>query len=1298
MKKKFNEVLKRIENFIKNIRAKNLSSIEGLDEKAELNLPEEYVKHLEEISKKGKHFILYRIPTTEKNAQELKKILEEEKVKFNWLGIEYVPPGLLKLMKEGRLKEQLEIYKRINKRFGINVEEGIIIGTVASDIPKSLIEKAPELLTFIAGRFGSLLQPVSILLGTIISAFIFVKLGENIKRELFKVLFELIDDWGKLDEGLRRITASHIALLLSMHPDQVYDAMENLSNEDVKKEIEKLKEAVNLISLGSGTIVFPQVNGDDLIGLGVYNGKIYEGKNVYNLVTVRFEDIAKEIEKSLIDSKGKDPKYRIFFIVGPKGIGKSTLIHYVIADLLQKNEFTWAVRVSSPNINPWAFRVEGDEVILFYDYYPYEVYTSESPARIGVNVRDVVDVIESLRRIVENHTNAFAIIVLSDDILSSGQEFNLEDFIKDLPQQQVITVDLHFEDFIEGVVKSYSDCSDVGEVAKAIVDNYKGGYTLLAKYAGLWLKGNNCNYGDVKKVLEESKNEPKRFLKKYINTVLEQTTVNWYALPLLIHVFLGEVPIKVSEELPFWLNDETTASDYERYAKAVAPWIATRKEDLMEEVLKEYLEDIILGKNLKEYRKGSVDINILKYYFSTNRKLKDVIKSVYKSIKDYLTELKNAGVNDSDLYVVKAFIGYDEGLWGQAIKDLYAVLKGWASGGNEASDEYETVISTVLIGVIREFLRDKLLGGGQGVDKPTLELLLRLAVWTALLIPAKGLFDEAGEELKEYLFTESHEVPFSIRLAVHGYPPFINGLFNESGGKYVKTVDSSWCEYLKLAEGSEEMRIVEVALGAALYLLSIPEELSDECKEKIIETIKGLQNINIVSIYFIDNAFLRFLVKNNSLNNTSAYKLSTLLANIPAVKKAPYFLRVLLEAGYRFRDKIKDDTLKKIYTIDVICGLIDLGVIDESILGEAESLMSLEDEVLLPSQAALAQSLMNFYLSNKLFTDADKLAERLEKVGESVDKVNWDGVADWFNKKGIKEDKDRLKEETKGFVFFTLAKYYHELLHDIEKEKEYTDAAYDALVKELGGEEEAKENEPNDYFSALVNRDRLNAVLGGDLSKALEVVVKDSEEAFNYSRSIGTAVIRMIIMEYLIASAYLGRLDKALEKVNDNPYLRDPLSSMDSVFLLGLYSLLSYLTGGKFRDKVMEYARRVSNNEVLSFDELTIADRILKDVAEKPMCSRAIIETQRGLVRDLKLKESEASYLIDIFLVTKPGIISLLSLSMFFSGLEVAKGWAECLAEYLSGALVKLLRKVSQANGEEEFRDALVRLAMYLFR
>ncbi|BDC18257.1 hypothetical protein [Acidianus sp. HS-5] len=1305
LKEYINDLGNRIKRFFGG-GVKDLASLGIVDigDARGVEVPEEYVNHLKELKKEGKQIVFYSIPPTE--AKELVRILDEEKVKFIWLGKEYIPPGLLKLMKdEKKLREQLRLYKRLNKLFGINVEEGVLLLYLSQRLVRALTDKAPDFVSFIAGRFGSLLQPVSLLVEVLITALIFDSLGD--KRELYKSLFETLDIWTKLDEELKCLTAANLAFIMRLTPEVVYNTMEKLSNEDVKKEIEKLKEAISLTSLGSGTIVFPQVNGEDLIGLGVYNGKIYEGKNVYNLVTVRFEDIAKEIEKSLINSKGKDPEYRMFFIVGSKGIGKSTLVHYVIADLLQKNEFTWAVRVSSPNINPWAFRVSDGEVILFYDYYPYEAYTSESPARIGVNVRDVVDIIESLRRILENHKNAYAIIVLSDDILSSGQESYLKDLIDGLPQQQKIPVELHSEDFIREVVKSYSGCSNVGEVAKAIVDNYKeGGYTLLAKYAGLWLKVNNCNYGDVKKVLEESKNEPKMFLKKYINTVLEQTTMNWYAIPLLIHVFLGEVPIRVSEELPFWLNDEKTGSGYAEYAKAVAPWIATRKEDLVEEALEEYLGDLILGRNLKEYRKEPVDINILKYVL-TNGKLKEIIKSVNKSIKDYFTELKNAEVNDRDLDVIKDIIGYDEGLRGQ---DFYAVLEGWASGGNKASDKHETVIYTVLSAVIREFLRDKLLEGGQEIDRPNLELLLRLADRTALQESAIDLFDEANGELKEYIFTESREVPNSIRYAVHGLPPFINGLFNKSGDKYVKPVNSSWCEYLERIEVGQEgvMGIPDVAAGAALYLLSIPEELSDECKEKIIDAISALQEVNKYSIYAIGNAFLRFLVKNNSLNDISAYELSAVLTNIPLVEWKPDFLRVLLEAGYRLKDKIKDDTLKKIYTIGAIRGLIALGElgvqIDKSIISEAESLMSLEDEILLPYQAGLANGLMSFYLFND-DTDARKLAERLEKVGESLDKVNWDEVAGWFNKKGIEVDKDGLKEDTKAFVFYTLAQYYRGL-YDIGNEKKYIDAYYDAIIKMHRGEEEAKKYFPNDYFLALIKRDTLNAILGEDLSKALEMVVKDSEEAFTHSPSIGTGTIQIIIREYLIASAYLGRLDKALEVVNDDYTLRYPLLSMGSEVLLELYSLFYYLTGGKFRDKVMEYAKTMANNKVLSNDEPKRDDRILDDIDEKPVCSRAISEIQRGLVRDLGLNESDASDLIYIFLNTKPGTISLntkpgtislLSLSMFFSGLEVVKGLAECLAEHRPGEEAELLTKVSKVSDEEEFKDALVRLAMYLF-
>ncbi|BDC00257.1 hypothetical protein [Saccharolobus caldissimus] len=1305
---KVKEIVDGIKKFFRG-KSEDLVSlgIEELDESVKIKLPKEYVDHLKELKKEGKQIVFYFVPPTE--VKELVRILEEEKVKFIWLGNEYIPPGLLKLMKdEKKLRNQLQLYKKLNKLFGINVEEGILPLSLSDKFVRALLDKAPDFVSFIAGRFGSLLQPISLLVEVLITALIFDSLGDK-KGELYKSLFEALDSWSKLDEELKWLTAASLSFIMRLTPEVIYEGMEKLSNEDVKKEIEKLKETISLISPSLGILVFPQVNGDDLIGLGVYNGKIYEGENVYNLVTVRFEDIAKEIEKSLINSKGKGPEYRMFFIVGPKGIGKSTLVHYVIADLLQKNEFTWAVRVARPNINPWAFRVSEGEVILFYDYYPYEAYTGESPPRIEVNVRDVVDVIESLREIVENHKNAYAIIVLSDDILSSGQESYLKDLIEGLPQQQKITVDLHFENFIGEVVKSYSGCSNADEVTKAIVDNYKSGYTLLAKYAGLWLKGNKCNYGDVKKVLEDSKNEPKRFLKKYINTVLEQTTVNWYALPLLIHVFLGEVPVRVSRELPLWLNDERMDSDYTRYTKGVAPWIAIRKEDLVEETLKEYLEDIILGMNLKEYRKESVDIDILKGYFLTNRKLKGVIKNVDESIEDYLTGLKSAGVSEHDLDVVKASIGYDEGLWGQATQDFYEVLKGWASGGDNAPT-YETIIKTILYTVIREFIRDELLGGGQKIDKPTLELLLRLAFRTTLRLSAIDLFDEAGMELKEYIFTEYpftkvftkvHNVPNSIRYAVHGYPPFINGLFNKykSGDKYVKLVSSSWCEYLKLVEVGREEKIAEVAVGTALYLLSIPEELSDECKESIIKIIEALRNTNKDSIYVIANAFLRFLVKNNSLNDRSTYALSFVFANIIGAKRAPDFLRVLLEAGYRLKDKIKDDTLKKIYIIHVISGLIGLGElgeqIDESIIGEAKSLMSLEDEVLLYYQADLAQSLMEFYLFNGLFTDAEKLAERLEEVGKSVENINWDEVADRLNKKEINVDKNKLKEGTKYSVFYTLARYYHELF-DIEKEKKYRDAEYDATIKMEGGEEIAKKHYPSNYFFPLLARDTLNAVLGEDLSKALEGVVKDSEEAFARSSSIGTGVIQMIIREYLIASAYLGRLYEALEVINDNSDLRNSLLSMESPVLLGLYSLFYCLTGGKFLDKVREYAKTVANNVVLSSGGLTVADSILEDIAERPVCSRAIIRVQRGLVRDLGLNESEASNLIYIFLITKGGIIALLSLSKFFSDLEVVKELAEWLAERYSGVEAELLSKMSKASNEEEFKDALVRLAMHL--
>ena len=1289
LKDRLKEFIAELGNKVKNLfsgASEDLASSGVIDvgDASGIKLPKEYVEHLKKWKSQGKLIVFYSIPLTE--AKELASVLEQEKVRFAWLGKEYAPPGLLRL-EEKRLREQLRLYKRLNELFGIKVEEGIDFSSLAGTFTRALADRAPEILTFIAGRFVKLLPPISLVLEVLITALILEVLDD--KNELWKTLFEAIESWSKLNEELRQLTAANLAFATRLNPEVVYKGMERLSNEDVRKELEKLmkyvKEEVEKVErkgdLSDFGIVYPRVNGDDLIGLGVYNGKVYEGGNKYHqLVTTRFDDVAKEVKERLL-------KERIVVVRGPKGVGKSTLTHYVISQLLQSGEFTWAVKVVS-NINPADFNVQGDKVVFFYDFYPYEEYTSLAQSGRKLNAEDLPYIIGNMKKIINEFENAYAIIVLSDDILAEYRP--VSELIKGI---QEVKVDLRLEDFIEGVVKSYSGCSNVSEVAKAILDNYEGGYTLLAKYAGLSLKRNNCNYKDVKKVLEDSRNDPVKFLKKYVDAFLDQTHIERYALPLLIHVFLGEVPVRVAKELPSWINDE---KDYDyNYEGIVAPWIATRKEDLVEEALREYLKDLIEGKNLVEYLRGFEKHDILKRYLSENKELKEIIERVKKSIEVYLAELKDGGLSDDDLNAVKASMSYDEGLWGRATQDFYEVLKGWASSGGRASDKDETAIIIILLAVIREFLRGKLLEENDGTS---LKLLLRIAFRTTIQTSAKDLFDEADEELKEYLFTEDHEVPPSIRFAVHGFPPFINGLFNgyNSGKKCVKTVDGSLCEYLKQADESEEVEIDEVAAGAALYLLSIPEKLSDECWEKIIENINNIRHENNDSIYLISYMFLRFLVKKNSLHNRPVYKLSIVLTNIPMVHDLPDLLRAILDAGYMLRDRIEDETVRKIYTINVIRGLIGLGLqIDESVIKEAKSLMSLEDEELLYYQATLAEALMEFYINNGLWSNADKLAERLERVWESLENVNWGEVTNQLNKKGIEENKDRLKEKTKKFVSHILARYYHERF-DIEKEKKYVDAEYDAIIKRYGGEEKAKENHPNDYFLALLERDVINAVLGEDLGEALDEVVKHSEDAFEYSPQIGTGTVKIIIKEYLLASAYLGRLGEALKVVNDDPDLIRPFLSMSSRFLLGLYSLFHYLTGGKFLDKVREYAKEVINDEVLLSITLTLAYGILKNIGEKPMCRRALIEMYRGLLRELGLNESEASYLIYRFLKTKPGIIFFLTMGRLFSGLEVVKELAMCFAEYERGAVAELLRKVSEAGNEEEFKDALVRLAMFL--
>jgi predicted DNA-binding antitoxin AbrB/MazE fold protein len=158
-------------------------------------------------------------------------------------------------------------------------------------------------------------------------------------------------------------------------------------------------------------------------------------------------------------------------------------------------------------------------------------------------------------------------------------------------------------EFLHEVVRQYSGCEgDYSKLAEKIAE-FNGGYTLVAKYAGLWLRGRGCDASDVERAVEEAKKEPKLFLARYIWQVLLRGSgdlARRVAVPLLLHAYFGPVPIGVTYitkavyEGGVWrlltpeeLKGASLESLKEDALEPIAKWLAQEHEDLVEETLRD---------------------------------------------------------------------------------------------------------------------------------------------------------------------------------------------------------------------------------------------------------------------------------------------------------------------------------------------------------------------------------------------------------------------------------------------------------------------------------------------------------------------------------------------------------------------------------------------------------------------------------------------------------------------------------------------------------------------------------------
>jgi len=408
-------------------------------------------------------------------------------------------------------------------------------------------------------------------------------------------------DLGRLEEVVRR------------EVDGVFKKVEDALRE-VKTQVSGLLAGVKVAFVG-----------DVEAGL-LYHNFVVEGgaPRVKTRATGRQGDVVVDVVTGgafgrlvgeVLERLGRDG---LVVLVGPHGVGKSTLAAYVAWLALWRGEADAVVSAGEVKTG-FASALEnlqrytGRRFLLLYDPVPVTAYYE--PSAVGEEAEKEK---ARVRRAVEEALRAAGsgvktLVVFPDELYR-----DLPPVAKQAVEKYVVKAVLNDVEFLHEVVRRYSGCGgDYNKLAEEIAQ-FKGGYTLAAKYAGLWLRGNGCKVERVERAVEEAKQEPKLFLARYIRDVLlwrssEEERVRLLyraAAPLLIHAVFGPVPEGVTyitqakDGVVFYQPEEIeklTKPQWDLLKAGLQPtakWLAQRHEDLVEEALRD-----LAGLNGEEARK-----------------------------------------------------------------------------------------------------------------------------------------------------------------------------------------------------------------------------------------------------------------------------------------------------------------------------------------------------------------------------------------------------------------------------------------------------------------------------------------------------------------------------------------------------------------------------------------------------------------------------------------------------------------------------------------------------------------------
>ena len=451
------------------------------------------------------------------------------------------------------------------------------------------------------------------------------------------VVDEVAYEWGLgIEEFTNTITnIANIAERKQLTEEDIKKII-NDKLESIEKELNEVKTKVEGLLVDAKAFYIYDVENGLLYGNFIVEGGVPRIKTLpgtakneqykqseleTDLVDVgRFREVAEDVFSRLV----KDGRV---VLIGPRGIGKSTLATYVawrsllggLGNTVLNESVDAVIRVDS--LNPGdavglnnLIKTAGRRFIVIYD--PSSVMAYYKPEAMQVVKQGIESVKNTLKELMEIR-NAWVVIILPSELydeVSKSEE--LRNIVNEI-RSYIINVDLKNEEFLKEVIKKYSGCDNVSDGLVKGVMNFDS-YTLAAKYAGIWIRERGCKVEDVDKALRESAGEPKLFFAHYIwGKILEKNMdlAKKVSVPLILHAAFGPIPegityiTKAANKDGAWKlidRNRLAKSNLEDLREAalepIAKWLSTLHEDLIEETLKE-----LVGLRGEEARKHYID-------------------------------------------------------------------------------------------------------------------------------------------------------------------------------------------------------------------------------------------------------------------------------------------------------------------------------------------------------------------------------------------------------------------------------------------------------------------------------------------------------------------------------------------------------------------------------------------------------------------------------------------------------------------------------------------------------------------